>query len=118
MFAESTSIQPGMLLILARAPCSLLSVATPHLGAWRLPVNLINRAFNYLVPVTTSRSGYQIMLQVRGCLTQDTADDDKMCRDYQWAMACCVAGGKELRNPVSRCTSTPRVSRPIAHDEG
>ncbi|PNW73017.1 hypothetical protein CHLRE_14g615600v5 [Chlamydomonas reinhardtii] len=57
LFAEGVFDEGGV------TPVNFITVATPHLGAWRLPVNLINRAFNYLVPVTTSRSGYQIMLQ-------------------------------------------------------
>ncbi|KAG2423276.1 hypothetical protein HXX76_015425 [Chlamydomonas incerta] len=57
LFAEGLFDEGGV------TPVNFITVATPHLGAWRLPVNIINRAFNYLVPVTTSRSGYQIMLQ-------------------------------------------------------
>ncbi|KAG2447611.1 hypothetical protein HYH02_007531 [Chlamydomonas schloesseri] len=57
LYAEGVFDEGGV------TPVNFITVATPHLGAWRLPVNLLNRAFNYLVPVTTSRSGYQIMLQ-------------------------------------------------------
>ncbi|KAG2490544.1 hypothetical protein HYH03_010938 [Edaphochlamys debaryana] len=44
-------------------PVNFLTVATPHLGAWRQPINWYNRAFNYMVPVVTSRSGYQVVMQ-------------------------------------------------------
>ncbi|GIL78881.1 hypothetical protein Vretimale_124 [Volvox reticuliferus] len=44
-------------------PVNFITVATPHLGAWRMPSNWFNRAFNYMVPVVTSRSGYQLVLQ-------------------------------------------------------
>ncbi|EFJ53038.1 hypothetical protein VOLCADRAFT_85900 [Volvox carteri f. nagariensis] len=42
---------------------NFITVATPHLGAWRMPSSWYNRAFNYMVPVVTSRSGYQLVLQ-------------------------------------------------------
>ncbi|GFR42453.1 hypothetical protein Agub_g3360 [Astrephomene gubernaculifera] len=44
-------------------PVNFITVATPHLGAWRMPSTWYNRAFNYMVPVVTSRSGYQMVLQ-------------------------------------------------------
>ncbi|GLI66034.1 hypothetical protein VaNZ11_009741 [Volvox africanus] len=44
-------------------PMNFITVATPHLGAWKMPSSWYNRAFNYMVPVVTSRSGYQLVLQ-------------------------------------------------------
>ncbi|GLC34078.1 hypothetical protein PLESTM_000150600 [Pleodorina starrii] len=44
-------------------PVNFITVATPHLGAWRMPSSWYNRAFNFMVPVVTSRSGYQLVLQ-------------------------------------------------------
>ncbi|KXZ51765.1 hypothetical protein GPECTOR_11g209 [Gonium pectorale] len=44
-------------------PINFITIATPHLGSWRMPTTWLNRAFNYLVPVVTSRSGLQLMLQ-------------------------------------------------------
>jgi hypothetical protein len=36
-------------------PSSFVTIATPHLGAWRKPQTWLERAFNSMVPLLTSR---------------------------------------------------------------
>lgn len=43
-------------------PVNFVTIATPHLGSWRLPQRWVDRTFNSLVPMMTSRTGYQLVL--------------------------------------------------------
>jgi hypothetical protein len=43
-------------------PMNLATIATPHLGSWRLPQSWLDRTFNRMVPIMTSRTGYQLVL--------------------------------------------------------
>ena len=43
-------------------PKFFVTIATPHLGVRKRPTSVYNKIFNSLVPVFTSRSGYQLML--------------------------------------------------------
>lgn len=42
---------------------NFVTIATPHLGSWRMPANLLTRGFNAMVPILTSRSGFQLVFQ-------------------------------------------------------
>jgi hypothetical protein len=43
-------------------PMNLVTIATPHLGSWRLPQGWMDRTFNRMVPIMTSRTGYQLVM--------------------------------------------------------
>ena len=45
-------------------PLNFVTVATPHLGAWKYPDGWIAKAFNKLVPVMASWTGHQLMYKV------------------------------------------------------
>mmetsp|Transcript_6267 Transcript_6267/g.13747 ORF Transcript_6267/g.13747 Transcript_6267/m.13747 type:complete len:475 (-) Transcript_6267:741-2165(-) len=44
-------------------PVNFVTIATPHLGAWQFPASIFRKIFNAMVPVISSHTGYQLMLQ-------------------------------------------------------
>mmetsp|Transcript_15010 Transcript_15010/g.39715 ORF Transcript_15010/g.39715 Transcript_15010/m.39715 type:complete len:457 (-) Transcript_15010:13-1383(-) len=43
-------------------PVVFVTIATPHLGSWRLPTSVMSRCFNSMVTSLASKSGAQLML--------------------------------------------------------
>ncbi len=43
-------------------PVNFVTIASPHLGCWELPVSVTHQAYNHILPWTLSRTGRQLLL--------------------------------------------------------
>ncbi|PNG99962.1 hypothetical protein TSOC_014241, partial [Tetrabaena socialis] len=97
-------------------PLNFVTIATPHLGAWRMPSTWLNRAFNYMVPVVTSRSGSQMVLQIGWKVPERMVEGavvNRVGRDGSFSLEC-SAGARRV--PPS--ASQPKAASARATEAG
>ncbi len=75
-------------------PVNLVTIASPHLGSWRTPEEWgpAAEAFNCIVPLMMSRTGYQLMLRVGGWV------GGQWLKPEEWGV-----GGQQQRRSTASC---------------